>query len=100
MKLSSKDKSYLKGLAHHLKPILQIGKGGVEANFIENMEATLESHELIKIKVLESSSDDKEVLVQKIEKATGGHVVQIIGKTLLYYRPFRKDPQITLPLRP
>ncbi len=97
MKLNSKDKAYLKALGHHLKPVIQIGKGGIEPSFIENLESTVEYHELIKIKVLENSGDDKLVIAKKIEKATAGNIVQIIGKTLLYYKPFKKDPQIKLP---
>ncbi len=97
MKLGSKDKAYLKGLGHHLKPIIQIGKGGIEQNFIENLESSLGRHELIKIKVLENCAYDKTALAENIEKATAGNIVQIIGKTLLFYRPFKKDPQIKLP---
>ena len=97
MKLNSKDKAYLKALGHHLKPVIQVGKGGIETNFIENLESTVEHHELIKIKILEHSGDDKLVIAKKIEKATDGNIVQIIGKTILYYRPFKKDPQIKLP---
>jgi RNA-binding protein len=97
MKLTGKDKHYLRGLGHHLKPILQIGKNGVSEDFITNLERELEHHELLKIKVLESSPVDKKRVANEIEKVSSANIAQIIGKTLLLYRPFKEEPQITLP---
>lgn len=97
MKLSSKQKSYLKGLGHHLKPIIQVGKDGVSETFVANLEAALEHHELLKIKVLDNAPLEKKKVAGKIGKATRGEVVQVIGNTLLYYRPFPKEAVIELP---
>jgi len=97
MKLSSKQKSYLKGLGHHLKPIIQVGKDGVSEKFIANLEDALTHHELLKMKVLDNVPVDKKEIAMQIEKASKGAIVQIIGHTLLYYRPFAKEPVITLP---
>lgn len=95
MKLTGKDKNHLRGLGHHLKPILQIGKEGVSDKFISNIEDCLEHHELLKIKILEGTSKERDIAAREIEKKTGGNVVQIIGKTLLYYRPFKEKPVIS-----
>ena len=97
MKLTSKQKKHLKGLGHHLKPIIQIGKDGVSKEFIANLDDCLEHHELLKIKVLENAPDEKGELATQIEKKTKGCVAQIIGKTLLFYRPFKEEPEIKLP---
>ncbi|MDH3974029.1 MAG: ribosome assembly RNA-binding protein YhbY [Deltaproteobacteria bacterium] len=97
MKLSSKQKSCLKGLGHHLKPIIQIGKDGLSEKFIANLEDALEHHELLKIRVLDNAPTEKKELAASIEKASRGAVVQIIGHTLLYYRPFAEEPLIMLP---
>lgn len=97
MKLSSKQRSYLKGLGHHLKPIIQVGKDGVSEKFITNLEDVLEHHELLKIKVLDNAPEDKKEIALHIEKASKGAIVQIIGHTLLYYRPFAEEPVIALP---
>ena len=97
MKLTGKQKNHLRGLGHHLKPILQIGKEGISEAFLANIEACLTHHELLKIKVLENAPDEKEGLAGVLERRTKGAVVQIIGKTLLFYRPFPKDPVIVLP---
>ena len=97
IKLTGKQKNHLRGLGHSLKPILQVGKEGVSEQFLENLEDCLEHHELLKIKVLENAPHEKQELAEKMEKATKGSIVQIIGKTLLFYRPFKKDPVIVLP---
>ena len=96
MKLTSKQKKYIKGLGHPLKPIIQIGKDGVSKEFITNLDDCLEHHELIKIKVLENAPDEKGELATQIEKKTKGCVAQIIGKTILFYRPFKEEPEIKL----
>ena len=97
MELTSKQKKYLKGLGHPLKPVIQIGKEGVSKKFVANLEDCLDHHELIKIKVLENAPAEKGELATKIEKKTKGCVAQIIGKTLLFYRPFKENPEIKLP---
>lgn len=97
MKLTSKQKKYLKGLGHHLKPIIQLGKDGVSKEFVANLDDCLEHHELIKIKVLENAPDERGEIALKIEKKAKGSVAQIIGKTLLFYRPFKEEPEIKLP---
>ena len=97
MELTSKQTKYLKGLGHELKPILQIGKDGVSKEFIANLEDCLKHHELLKIKVLENAPAERDELATQVGKKTKGRVAQIIGKTLLFYRPFKEDPEIKLP---
>ena len=94
LKLTGKQKNYLRGLGHHLKPLIQIGKDGVSADFVGNLDAELERHELIKVKVLENAPEGKKDIASSIEKKTGGAVVQIIGKIVLVYRPSKEDTKI------
>jgi RNA-binding protein len=96
LKLTGKQKNYLRGLGHHLKPLVQIGKDGLTADFVENLDAELERHELIKIKVLENAPEDKKSIAASIEKKAGCAVVQIIGKIVLVYRPSKEEPKIEL----
>ena len=97
MKLTGKDRVFLRGLGHGIKPIIQIGKGGLSDEFTQNIMDCFESHELIKVKVLEKAPKDKKALATEIEKAAGCAVAQIIGNTLLLYRPFKEEPGIKLP---
>ncbi len=97
MKLTGKERRYLRSLGHPMKPILQIGKDGLSEEFLSNLEESLDHHELLKIKVRDSAPSDKKGLAMEIERATGGVIAQIIGKTLLFYRPFKEEPEIRLP---
>ncbi|WP_455683391.1 ribosome assembly RNA-binding protein YhbY [Thomasclavelia sp.] len=88
--LTGKQKRYLRGLGHNLNAIFQIGKDGVHQSQIEGIEAALEAHELIKIKILESCNESKNEVAIEISMKTKADVVQILGRTILLYRPSEK----------
>lgn len=96
MDLTTKQRQYLKGLAHHLKPCVQIGGNGLTSALAEKTLFELENHELIKVKVGEgpmSGRDAGPLLAEQVEAA----LVQVIGKTIVLYKRRRKDPEIKLP---
>lgn len=88
--LTGKQKRYLRGLGHNLNAIFQIGKDGVHQSQIEGIEAALEAHELIKIKILESCNESKNEVAIEISMKTKADVVQILGRTIILYRPSEK----------
>ena len=88
--LTGKQKRYLRGLGHNLNAIFQIGKDGVHQNQIEGIDDVLEAHELIKIKILESCRESKNEVAIEISMKTKADVVQILGRTILLYRPSEK----------
>ncbi|MDR3630852.1 MAG: ribosome assembly RNA-binding protein YhbY [Desulfocapsaceae bacterium] len=97
--LSGKQKKYLKGLGHHLSPVILIGKEGISPQLIEATAQELKNHELIKIKIGNNSTVTKQDAVQTLTTATGGELVQLIGKSLLLYKenPERpKDERVSL----
>ena len=99
-KLSTRHKKYLKGLGHHLAPVVLIGKEGLSASLIEAIILELDRHELIKVKIGNNSGVDKQDASKILPDATKSDLVQLIGKTLLLYRknPQRpKDERIILP---
>ena len=53
--LTSKQRSYLRGLASSYDTIMQIGKGGINANIVKTVSDALEARELITLRVLENS---------------------------------------------
>lgn len=89
--LTNKQKKYLKGEAHHLNAIFQIGKDSVHPNQIEGISEALEAHELIKVKVLESCPDPVKTVALEISTYTKCEVVQIIGHTIVLYRKSKKE---------
>jgi RNA-binding protein len=94
--LTGKQKRYLRGLGHHIKPVIMVGKGEInEALTLETIEA-LAAHELIKVKILESCSLDRNEAAIELAGASGAEVAQILGRTILLYKP-GEEPKIELP---
>ena len=83
--LSSSERSFLRSQAHHLEPVVLIGKNGVTGGAIKTIDKTLDSRELIKIK-FRGFKDEKQILSEKIAGLTNSAVVGIIGHTLIIFR--------------
>lgn len=96
MQLTGKQNRHLRGLGHHLKPIVMIGKEEVNDAVIAATNEALEAHELIKVKLQEGCLSDRKNVAQALAEATGAAIAQVLGKNILLYRP-SKDPQIKLP---
>ena len=96
MQLSGKQKRYLRGLGHHLKPVVMIGKDEVSDKVISATDEALELHELIKVKLQEGCLSDRRDVAAELADQAGAAVAQIMGNTILLYRPAR-EPQIVLP---
>jgi RNA-binding protein len=94
--LTSKQRAYLKGLAHNLEPIFLIGKSGVTNTMIKEIDITLEKRELIKLKILNNSSEDPREASNQIAEQVGAEVVQVIGGKFIIYRPSKENPQIVI----
>ncbi len=95
--LTGKQRSYLKGLANTQKPLLQLGKEGLSDGFINQLDALLESHELVKISVLENSAENaKDVAIEACERLEA-EFVQAIGSKFTIYRQSRIDPNLEIP---
>lgn len=100
MVLTSKQKKFLKGLAHDLPALVQVGKEGISESLIEATDFELTRRELIKVKLGKNSGVAKDEGGTVISEATNSCLVQIIGKTLILYRhnPKRKkEERIRLP---
>ena len=95
MNLSTKQKQHLKGLAHPLKPVVLLGSNGLTEGVLAEIEQALEHHELIKVKIATEDRETKTLIVEAIVRETGACNVQVIGKTLVLYRP-TKERKISL----
>ncbi len=95
--LTGKQKSYLRSLAHKLKPVVQIGHHGVTEGVLAAVEVALEQHELIKVKVAGEADVDASEIAPELERGTKSQLAQLIGHTLVLYRRRDKDPKISLP---
>ena len=80
-----------------MKPIVQVGKGGIDEGLLGALEQALTDHELVKVKVGESAGLDRHEAAENLATATKSHVAQVLGNIVLLYRPDPEDPQIKLP---
>lgn len=97
--ITTKQRAYLRSLANDLQPLFQIGKNGIEENFLKQVKDALEARELIKIKVLENSGlktrEASDYICEKI-KCEG---VQAIGSKIVVFKQSTKKPKIELPVK-
>ena len=97
--LTGKERAYLRSLANKLSPIFQIGKNGVEENFLIQVKQALEARELIKIKVLENSGLESRETSDMICKAVKCEGVQAIGNKIVLYKKSKNKQVIELPTK-
>lgn len=88
--LSKKQVKFLKQVAHHHKPIFQMGKLGLTDVFIEQVDQALEKRELVKFNILQNSEEEIKEATAAIAEAVEAVVVQVIGHTGILYRPSSK----------
>jgi RNA-binding protein len=97
MKLTNKQKRYLRSLAHHLTPIFQVGKGGTNEHLFRHIEEAIDRRELIKISVLNNCDDDRQEIAEEVASETGTELVQVIGSVIVLYKESRDYKTIELP---
>lgn len=91
MELRGKQKRYLRSQAHHLQPIFQIGKGGLNSAMIIQINEALEKRELIKINLLQNTDEIAEEVAASLKKEINCDIVQIIGRVLVLFKPSSKE---------
>lgn len=95
--LTGKQKRFLRSKAHHLNPIFQVGKGGVNENMIKQIADALEARELLKVSVLQNCEQDKDEVAQMLTQGANAELVQVIGNTIVLYKESRENKQLQLP---
>ncbi len=100
VKLNSSQKRYLRGLGHHLDQTVIIGREGLSETLIQSTGDVLKARELIKVKLGRNCPLDKKEAADRLAGQTDSCQVQLIGKTILLYRPnqdLASDKRIRLP---
>lgn len=95
--LNNKQLKFLKKEAHHLKPIFQVGKGGVNQNMIDQISDALEARELIKVSVLQNALVYTKEAATALAEGTEAELVQVIGNTIVLYKESVNKKNIELP---
>lgn len=95
--LTGKQRSYLRGKANKFDPIIHVGKDGVTEGLIEQVDESLESHELIKGRVLKNALEETKEVVYEIAERCEADVVQVIGYVFILFRRNEEEPIYNLP---
>ena len=91
MELRGKQKRFLRSQAHHLQPIFQIGKGGINSAMLVQINEAIEKRELIKVTLLQNTDEIAEDVARILEEEVQCEIVQIIGRVLVLYKPSSKE---------
>jgi RNA-binding protein len=83
--LKGSQRKYLRSQAHHLKPLVLIGRNGINGQVIGSVDLALKDHELIKVKFGEFKEEKKEISAEIAQK-TKSELVGIIGNIAIFYR--------------
>ncbi len=91
MALTGKQVRQLRSLAHHLNPIIHIGKSDITDSLVKETEAALENRELIKCAVQDGSDLETREAADMLAERTNADVVQVIGHRFSLYRESIRD---------
>nr|WP_276599590.1 ribosome assembly RNA-binding protein YhbY [Nannocystis sp. SCPEA4] len=101
--LGAHSRAFLKSLAHHLAPVVQVGVEGISPEVVRAASIALEDHELIKVKLGQNFEGERNEAAEELAEQTGSAAVQVIGRVVVLYRRRSRDdpkkPRIELPRR-
>lgn len=86
MALTGRQIRQLRSLAHHLEPVVMIGKADINDGIVTQANDNLEAHELIKCSVLDSSMLTAREAADELADRCGAEIVQVIGRRFSLYR--------------
>ena len=84
--LTDNQKKELRGRAHKLKPVVLLGKEGMTDAIVSAVDSALQTHELIKVKLLQNCMEDKAQVAEALSERLEAALVQRIGKTIVLFR--------------
>ena len=97
MVLTSKQRQFLKGLAHSLEPVVRVGRGKLKDSVIEETKKSLLSHELIKVRIESDDSGERRTIAGNLAAAADAQLVGSVGKIAMLYREREEKSSIKLP---
>ncbi|WP_324824462.1 ribosome assembly RNA-binding protein YhbY [Sinanaerobacter sp. ZZT-01] len=95
--ITTKQRSYLKSLAHDLEPTVYIGKAGITENIMQEMDTGFECRELVKVKIQDGCDWKPKEAANEVAQKLNAEFVQAIGKKFTLYRESKDHKQIVLP---
>ena len=96
MSLTENQKRQLRKLGHTLKPVVMIGGNGLTDNVNNEIDLSLDHHELIKIKVSVGDRDARDEMISSLCNTNKAELVQRIGNIALVFRRNPQKPKVHL----
>jgi RNA-binding protein len=78
--------------------VVIVGQQGLGENVMAEIDSTLDTHELIKVKLAGADKSDRQTMSGTIEERLRASLVQIIGRVAVFYRanPKKKKNRIVV----
>jgi RNA-binding protein len=92
--LTGKQRRALRALGHDLKAVVQVGHAGITDGVVAAVEQPLWDHELVKVKLGSEAPGARKAAAGALGAATGAEVAQVLGRTVLLYKPNPETPRI------
>ncbi len=84
--MKGRERAELRAEAHHLSPLVHVGKEGLSATLITSLDDTLRTRELVKVKLGRNVEVKAKDAAAALALATQSEVIQVIGRTATFYR--------------
>ena len=98
MDLSERQKKFLRGLGHQLKPVVTVGDAGLTEGVLKEFVSAIDHHELIKVRVRVGDRDARDTIIGELCSKGGADLVTRIGNVALVYKRNDEKPRIPLPI--
>jgi len=95
--ITSKQRSFLRSLAHEIEPSVFLGKSGLTQNVIDEIDINLEKREIVKVKLQEGCELTPKEVANKVGELLGAEFIQAIGRKFTLYRESVDYKKIELP---
>ena len=89
--LTGKEKRQLRAEGNQLKASVLIGREGLNFKVKRFIDEAFNNKTLIKVKILDTCEDDKKLIGERLSKLKKTELVQILGRTILLYRPLKEN---------
>jgi len=97
VELTEKQRRHLKGLAHHLNPVIRVGNAGITPAVVAETRRALHDHELIKVRVSATDREERDAAIGLLAGEAGASLVARVGHVAILYLAHPKEPRILLP---
>ncbi|MGL5963808.1 MAG: ribosome assembly RNA-binding protein YhbY [Fusobacteriaceae bacterium] len=99
MKLTSKQRAYLRKQAHDMDAIVRVGKDGYSESLVAGILEALVPRELMKVKILQNCEEDKVEMSHKIAEGCEAEIIGLVGRTIILFKENKDKPSFSLEIK-